>query len=163
MSQYGAPSPPPGWYPDPANGASRYWDGSRWGAFAAPRPGYPQWQPPLAQQSTTAAIFSHFGFVIGGPILPLIIYLVTDRSDRFTRAHSAEALNFQLTVLIFSFLAIGGAVVLAILTFGIALVLMIPLFFAAAVLEIVWCVMAAVAAGRHEFWDYPWNIRMVKP
>jgi hypothetical protein len=25
-----APGPPPGWYPDPQTGRSRYWDGSRW-------------------------------------------------------------------------------------------------------------------------------------
>ncbi|AIM40980.1 hypothetical protein PBI_SQUIRTY_33 [Mycobacterium phage Squirty] len=32
------PSPPPGWYPDPAgSGGQRYWDGQRWTEHYAPR------------------------------------------------------------------------------------------------------------------------------
>jgi hypothetical protein len=31
-------SPPPGWYPDPANGAPRWWDGAQWGPQAPPVP-----------------------------------------------------------------------------------------------------------------------------
>lgn len=36
------PQPTPGWYPDPATGAQRWWDGQGWavGPPAAPNPGY---------------------------------------------------------------------------------------------------------------------------
>ena len=96
-----------------------------------------------------------------GPVLPLIIYLVTDRSDPFTKAHAAEALNFQLTVLIASVVATVAIIPLAVLTAGLALILFIPAVIAAAVVEIVWCVKGAIAAGRSESWLYPWCLRMV--
>ncbi|MEO9328929.1 DUF2510 domain-containing protein [Gordonia aurantiaca] len=36
------PTPPSGWYPDPHGGAgSRYWDGRKWSAMAAPAPAPP--------------------------------------------------------------------------------------------------------------------------
>lgn len=39
-----SPLPTPGWYPDPATGQQRYWDGAQWGPFAPPPP--PQFAPP---------------------------------------------------------------------------------------------------------------------
>jgi len=44
--------------------------------------------------------------VLCGFLLPLIIYLLTDNSDEFTKTHATEALNFQLTNLIVG--VIGG-------------------------------------------------------
>lgn len=44
MSQ--PPQPTPGWYPDPATGTQRWWDGTAWGVQAPPPPGpAPVYQP----------------------------------------------------------------------------------------------------------------------
>ena len=168
MAAYGTQLPPPGWYTDPASGALRYWDGNRWGAYWAPQPwqgpAQGQWQQPWgapAPASPTAAVLSHLGFVLGGFLLPLIVYLVTDRSDHFTRAHAAEALNFQLTLLIASIAASVVVLVVAVVTLGLGLFVIIPLFLAGAVLEIVWCIQGAIAASRWQPWRYPVCIRMV--
>lgn len=42
-------TPPPGWYPDPNGGRSRWWDGQQW-HDAPPAPPSPQHQEPPAQQ-----------------------------------------------------------------------------------------------------------------
>jgi len=162
MSQYGAPlGPPPGWYPDTVTGAPRYWDGARWGAYWL-GPGQPNWpQPVVVAPSTTPAILAHLGYVIGGILLPLIIFLVTDASDRFTKIQAAEALNFQITVFIVYFGGIIVTIGLAVLTYGIALIVLFPLVFAAWVVGLIWTIKAAVAVSRREYWLYPVNIRMV--
>jgi uncharacterized protein len=162
VSHYGAPlGPPPGWYPDAVTGAPRYWNGAQWGAYWS-GPGQPVWpQPVVAPPSTTLAILAHLGYVIGGVLLPLIIFLVTDASDRFTKVQAAEALNFQITVLIVYFGGIILMIGLAILTYGIALIVLFPALFAAWVVGLVWTIKATIAVSRREYWLYPLNIRMV--
>jgi len=160
VADYASPTPPPGWYPDPASGAPRYWDGYRWGAYWTPP--YAAWPAPPAP-SAGAATVAHLGFLVGGPLIPLIVYLVTDRSDSFTKVQAAEALNFQLTLFIVSFGAFAVLVPGALLTAGIALLAIVPLGVAAEVVAIVWCIKAAIAANRRQFWWYPFCFRMVKP
>jgi uncharacterized Tic20 family protein len=144
---------PPGWYPTP-HGVARWWDGAQWGPWAtssaAPLP------VPVPATGTdnakTLVIVSHLGCVLGGFILPLVVYLVEKR-DPFVRFHAAEALNFQLTVLL-------------VLVVSVPLMLLIVGFFtflAAAVLNWVWGIMAAIKGGQGQWWRYPVNIRFVKP
>jgi len=160
MTQYGAPAPPPGWYADPFSGAPRYWDGQRWGAYWTPE-AYGGWPPPPPQPSTTAAVLAHLGCIFGGFLIPLIVYLVTDRSDVFTKRQAAEGLNFQLTLLIVGFGGLFLAIVSVVVTAGLALIVLVPAFIALQVVGIVWCIKAAIAASRREYWLYPVCIRMV--
>ena len=82
---------PPGWY-GPDHGW-RWWDGHAWGPLAP---------PPVAEEEsgTTMAILSHLGIVLGGFILPLVIYVTEGKRNGFVRDHSREALNFQITFMI---------------------------------------------------------------
>ena len=48
------PGPPAGWYPDPATGMSRWWDGTQWRGFATPPPPSPA-PPPYPGQFTGGA------------------------------------------------------------------------------------------------------------
>ena len=113
VSEPQASTAAPGWYPDQA-GYVRWWDGQAWGPVAAP-PG----PPPPPQPNKAMAILSHLGPVVGGFILPLVLYLVTDPRDLYTRHHASEGLNFSLTIMIgwvaafvvFFVAIIGGAAV----------------------------------------------------
>ena len=89
--------------------------------------------------------------ILTGFLGPLIVYLVNGDKDRFVRHHSAEALNFQLTVLI-------GYLVSFVLMFVLVGFLTFP---ATGVMAIVFGILAAVAANRGEWYRYPINIRMV--
>jgi uncharacterized Tic20 family protein len=97
------------------------------------------------------ATLTHIGGVLFGFLAPLITYLVLKDRGAFVRAHTAAALNFQLTILIayvvgyiLVFIIIGGLVVLA-----------------AAVVSIIFGIMAAIAANKGEFYTYPMAIKFV--
>jgi uncharacterized Tic20 family protein len=144
-------NPPPGWYPDP-DGQVRWWDGQQWGQAQGQMP-----QPAAGAQTgggtdpKTLAMLAHLLGLLTGFLGPLIIYLVSGDKDPFVRHHAAEALNFQLTVLI-------GYLVSAVL-----MIILIGFltFFAIWVAAIALSIIAAIAANRGEWYRYPISIRMV--
>jgi uncharacterized Tic20 family protein len=85
--------------------------------------------------------------------LPALIgYLVLKDRGPFVRAHSATALNFQLTLII---AYIVGAIT-SVLLVGVFILL------AAYVLNIVFSIIAAVKANKGEWYTYPLSIPFVK-
>ncbi|MCX5638047.1 MAG: DUF4870 domain-containing protein [Planctomycetota bacterium] len=83
---------------------------------------------------------------------PLIIWLVKKDEHPFVDEQGKEALNFQITVLI-ACLAAG------LLTFVCIGFLLLP---AVAIVDIIFCVMACVAANKGEHYRYPLSIRFIK-
>lgn len=80
MTDTGAP--PPGWYPDPAGGGgSRWWDGTAWGAEAAPPAGGPGpsgptgWTvtPPLASIGARFAALLLDGLIVGAMVAVVLL------------------------------------------------------------------------------------------
>jgi len=154
----------PGWYPDPTNGQLRWWDGAQWGQFAEQQQagGVPAPAPAAAggTNPTSSASMAHYlgaglcFLTCGGLgwLGPLIIYLGQGKTDPYVKDQSAEALNFQLMVLI-------GTIVSYVLMF---------VLIGFATIFIVWLIgcilplMAGGAAGRGEAYRYPFNLRMVK-
>lgn len=96
------------------------------------------------------AMFCHLGGVIGGFVLPLIIWLVKKDESSYIDHHGKEALNFQLTMMIGHLIAIP----LAICTFGITALAMLALV-------ITFSIIAAMAANRGEKYTYPMTIRFI--
>lgn len=97
------------------------------------------------------ATLIHIGGILFGPLPALIGYIVLKDRGPFIRAHSATALNFQLTLLITY--VVGGILTIVIVGF---------LILAAAwVLTIVFGIMAALAANRGEYYTYPLSIKFV--
>jgi uncharacterized Tic20 family protein len=138
---------PPGWYPDP-NGQMRWWDGQQWGEVA-------QGQPPATTGTGTdpkmLAMLSHLLAIFFGFIPPLIIYLMNGEKDPFVRHHSAESLNFQITL-----------VIAYIVSFVLMLVLIgFVLFFVIWIAGLIFMIQATIAANRGEWYRYPVNIRIV--
>ena len=105
----------------------------------------------MGSDPKSMAVLAQVLGIVTGFLGPLIIYLVNGDKDRFVKHHSAEALNFQLTVLI----AYLVSFVLMIVLVGFLL------FFVVWVLAIVFGIQAAIAANRGEWYRYPINIRMV--
>jgi uncharacterized Tic20 family protein len=90
--------------------------------------------------------------IVGLPFLgPLVIYLVLRDRGPFVRWHSAQALNFQLTVLI----AYVVSAILSIVIIGFFLLI------AVAIAALVFSILAAVAANRGEYYRYPATIQFV--
>jgi uncharacterized Tic20 family protein len=97
------------------------------------------------------ATLIHLGALFLNFLVPLVGYLVLKDRGPFVRAHAATALNFQLTLLIAY--VVGG--LLSIVLVGFLVI------FAAWVLNIVFSIIAAVKAGRGEWYQYPLTIRFV--
>jgi uncharacterized Tic20 family protein len=166
MDFSGASAPPPamaGWYPDPSgSGSLRYWDGSRWtdALSAAVPPAGPYVSRDDARHWALAAHLSALlSLVVGLPFIgPLVVYLVK-KDDPFVRRHAAEALNFNLSVLLYG--AVLGFVTLILLLVVVG-VLLIPLFLVLGVVWIVCICLAATKAGQGAEYRYPLTIRFVR-
>ena len=99
----------------------------------------------------TIAMFAHLGGIVAGFIPSLVIYLIKKDESPWVRAQAAEALNFQLTVLI----AWAVAVVLLLVLIGLAL---LPLV---GIANLVLCIIAGVKTNDGVAYRYPVAIRLV--
>jgi len=141
------PAAPPGWYP--VDGVQRYWDGTEWTDHVAPVPattggGLDSMDP------KTVAMLTHLAGIVFGFIPALIVYLVKS-NDPFIRHHAAQALNFQITLVI----AYTAAAVLIIVLIGL---LLLPVIFLG---SIVIQITAALAANRGEYYKIPLAIPLI--
>jgi len=103
------------------------------------------------------SLFSHLGmffnlFIPFGSILtPLLIWQINKDKSEFVADHAKEALNFQLTMLI---IYIGCALMCFIL-------IGFPLLLAALIIDIVYSIKGASKANHGEYYDYPFNFRII--
>jgi uncharacterized Tic20 family protein len=138
------PNPPPGWYPD-QQGTTRWWDGQQWGAPA------PVAVPGGGTDPKTLAMLAQLLGIFTGFLGPLIIYLTNGDKDPYVKHHSAEALNFHLTVLIAEL--VSAVLMLVLIGF--------LMFFAVWIGALVFSIQATIAANRGEWYRYPICIRFV--
>jgi uncharacterized protein len=120
-----------------------------------PAPGGPQPLPP--EQERTWAMLAHLSafvaaYVALGFLGPLVVMLVLGPRSAFVREHAAEALNFNLTWLIYIFVS----VILAFVLIG------IPILILLAIAYLVLVIVAAVRANNGEQYRYPITIRFVR-
>ena len=111
-------------------------------------------EAPLTSDERLLAAIAHFGGILGGFLVPLIIWLIKKDQSKFIDDQAKEALNFQINI-------IGQAVILAMIAFatcGLGAVLFLP-----------WClwplimsILAGVAANKGETYRYPATIRLIK-
>jgi uncharacterized Tic20 family protein len=123
------------------------------------QPGYPQQQPygaagqaPVTESDEkTWGIISHISipfFWFVGPLIGFLLY--KDRSP-YLKQVTTEALNFSI---LYSIVQMAGWI-LAWITFGL-------INLAAFIVALIFCIMATMAASRHEFYKYPINARFIK-
>jgi len=101
----------------------------------------------IAHLSALSALLIPFGHVLG----PLAVWLIKRAEMPMVDRHAKEALNFQITVTLASFLCGFLAFI------GIGVVLLFALLVADAVLVI----MAAVKTSRGEDVRYPFSLRLI--
>lgn len=99
----------------------------------------------------TMAILAHVLGIFISFIGPLIIYL-TQQKEGYVKGQSKEALNFQLTILI-------GYVVCWILMF---VLIGAVLVWIVGIINLIFCIIAAMAASRGEDYKYPFAIKFIK-
>jgi hypothetical protein len=129
----------------------------------APQPPSPMSDADRKNWAMAAHLSALVGFV-GIPSLvgPLVVWLAKRDSDAYVAAHSVHALNFNISVLIYT---IVGSIVLGLfglVTLGIGLLLAIPVVIIALVVWVVLVVQGGLAASRGEQFRYPMTIDFVK-
>lgn len=106
----------------------------------------------LTSDETTWSMLSHIGGIVLGFLAPLLVMLTKGNESPYTRSNAVEALNFQITLAI-------GWVAAGVLT---AVVIGVFLYPVLAILNIVFCIMAGLAANKGETYKYPFALRLVK-
>ena len=116
-------------------------------------PGYSQ--GPQATVSPSDArmwsLFGHLGGTFLSFLVPLVIYLVFKDRDPFVRRHSAQALNFHITLFIVYVVSIPLIFVIV----GIFTLM------AAAISAVVFSIIAAIAANDGREYTYPLVPQMI--
>jgi uncharacterized Tic20 family protein len=120
--------------------------------------------PPLsASEERTWAMVAHVGVFVAawfamGFLCPLIIWLVLRGRSEFVRRHAVESLNFQISLLIYTAIA----VVLILITFGLGVLIIVPLIVIGAIAAIVFIILATMAASSGREYRYPLTLRLVR-
>ena len=164
---YGSPpptygTPPPtsgGGYPPPSSGAGGYAPPPDPGYGQQPGYGGPQYGAPAPagyanSDEKTWALIAHFGGIIVGFIAPLVAMLAKGNESPTVRAHSVEALNFQITWGVATIIAS----ILATCTAGILFFLPMLTW----VMIIVFSIIGGMKANEGQLYHYPASIRLVK-
>jgi len=101
----------------------------------------------VAHLSSVAGVWLFFFGAVG----PLVVLLIQGQRSAFVRAQAVEALNFNLSVLIYSIVAW----ILVFVLVGIPIVIALGVFW------LVLTVIATVKVSNGEPYRYPLTIRMV--
>lgn len=158
---YADPPPSGQQYGAPEYGAPQY--GAPMGnppAYSAPPPGMAGQPGPysdivgrqLTSDETTWSMLGHLGGIVLGFLAPLIVMLTKGNESPYTRRQAVEALNFQITLII-------GWVVAIVLSFVLIGLILFPILWIG---DIVFCIIAGIAANKGEDYKYPFTLRLVK-
>lgn len=103
------------------------------------------------EEQRILAVLAHALGIFTSFIGALVILLLADETKPIAKEHAKEALNFQITVILANF--ISGILVIV----GIGVLGLMAIY----ILNIVFCIMAAVAASNNQDYRYPVTIRFI--
>ena len=109
---------------------------------------------PLAPKGSDKiwSMLSHLSALLGvGFVLPLVVYLAMRRESEYVAANAREALNFHISVLIYSLCCIP----LVFLLIGIPLLIVLGLG------SLVLAIIATIKASDGQCYRYPLTLRLV--
>ncbi len=113
---------------------------------------YPAVPEPVPSESRGWATAAHLVPLIGlGFIGPLVIWLMKRDEDPFVGYHAREALNFQISLIIY----VIASLLLMLVLIGFILIIVVPIF------ALVVMIIAGVKAANGEFYRYPLTLRFV--
>jgi len=139
--------------PNPSPFASHYGPTSTGPAGATLDPLVDAHAQPWERTYAMATHLTLLAIHVAIPVVPaLVMYLIKKDESPFIRDHGREAVNFQITLIVYS---IVGAIMVA--ACGVGLIMLAAVY----VLAIVGMVMAAVAAHSGRFYRYPACIRFL--
>lgn len=106
---------------------------------------------PANSDEKNIVVITHITGIFFSFIPSLIVWLLKKDESPYISDQAREALNFQITVLIAWFVA-------GLLTFILIGLLLMPLIWLA---NVIFCIIAAVAASKGEAYRYPFALRLI--
>ncbi|WP_282937858.1 DUF4870 domain-containing protein [Paenibacillus sp. RC67] len=106
----------------------------------------------VSSEERNLALLSHVLCIIIGVIAPLIIWLIKKDESAYVAEHAKESLNFQISMIIYSFVA--GLLCFAVI--GFVLLPLVGLF------ALICIIIATVRASKGQIYEYPLTIRLIK-
>ncbi|SNR60815.1 hypothetical protein SAMN05192560_0087 [Methylobacillus rhizosphaerae] len=97
------------------------------------------------------AVLTHLGGTLFSVFPALIVWMLKKDNSPFVGEHAREALNFQITLLI-------GYVISSILMYILIGFMLAGILWVA---NIVFCILAAIAASNGEEYRYPFTLRLI--
>ncbi|CAN5540546.1 DUF4870 domain-containing protein [soil metagenome] len=118
-------------------------------------------------QARDIVVWTHLSALVGllgvpSPLGPLVLWLAKRESHPFIDAQGKEALNFNLSALLYIVVLFVFGFIFTVLTLGFGLFLLVPAFIAAMAAWVVLVIVAAVKASKGELFRYPLTIRFVR-
>ena len=137
-----------------------------------PQLGERQWAAGAHLAALLLALMTSWLVGVAGVVAAGAVYLLKRDESAFVAAHAAEALNFNLSMLIYACAALAIGIALAgvtLLTLGLGAIVTLPaglaLLLAIAAIALMWLVcsiVATVKAWNGEQFRYPLSIRFVR-
>lgn len=90
-------------------------------------------------------------------VIPLIIWLLKKDTSFFIREHGRAALNFQISVIILTVIA----VLFMVFTIGLGAIIVLPLAILFGLLYIYFIIMATIAASDGQLYKYPISFQII--
>lgn len=113
-----------------------------------------RWEITVAMLAHLLGAFGVFGGVVGGVVGPLVIWLVYQKKSTYIEHHAREAINFQITIVAI----LAGCFLLTGLTCG----LLLPKMLIPVIMQLVFGIIATIAAKSGKLYRYPICLRMLK-
>ncbi|MHC4738475.1 MAG: DUF4870 domain-containing protein [Planctomycetota bacterium] len=108
-------------------------------------------QVEISTEARNMAMLCHL-LGIAGFFAPLVIWLNEKDKHKFVNEHGRAAINYQISIIIYSIASCMLCVIIVGFFMFIALVIM----------HIIFVIMGAVKAGKGEPWQYPIAIQLLK-
>jgi len=115
--------------------------------------------PETPPEERTLAILTHLSLLLHliipvfAVLAPIIVWRSKRESSVFVADHAVEALNFQITLMIYTL----GVVVLSVVTCGFGVVLSwVPY-----ALGLIGMILAVIASNEGQFFRYPMSLRLI--
>jgi uncharacterized Tic20 family protein len=102
----------------------------------------------ISDEEKQMAMFCHLGLLIGGFIIPLVIWMMKKEESKFIDKQGKEAINFSISTFIWS-------LVIILPTCGLGGLVMGPLW-------LYWTIMAGLEANKGKMYRYPMTIRFLQ-
>lgn len=130
-----------------------------------------QWAAAAHLTALLLALLTSWLVGVAGVVGAGIVYLLKRDESAFVAEHAREAVNFNLSMLIYAALAVAAGVVLVgatVLTLGLGAILTVPagivlmlLIAAIALLWLICSIVATIKAWNGESYRYPLTIRLL--